>query len=395
MTFGVSKLRNTDVPCVSSCILNDSTGVVDVIKQLNLSRSEVDKASPLLLQSFDFSTLYTKIDLMEAYMKVLINKVFYQMLKLHCFKFLLVQKTALNCRFLCLKNKEEINLFEILHSFKVVEASDLIFWLDFLLDNLFLCFGRQCAYRQCIGIPMGTNCAVYLANFYLFSYEFDFLELLLKYNTCPVVLHRLSLVRRFVDDLFVPDFPDLENFMYLDQYFFGGSTYPKSSRKLNCTSKGFSCNFLNLAVKQSPQGISCDIFDKCSQPEIEMIHMPHVHSNIPITAKLGVINSQFCRFLRLCSCKEFFVSQMVSLIVLLKNKGYPLKILLNRTRGLLNIEKFLFGISAFGVFQTVLCIKSCKWGASCKPTWSLFLLSFSVCFSVFCYLIVLLFVASQ
>jgi hypothetical protein len=64
--------------------------------------------------------------------------------------------------------------------------------------------------------------------------------------------------------------------------------------------------------------------------------MPHVHSNISITAKLGVINSQFYRFLRFCSCKEFFVSQMISLIVLLKNKGYPLKILLKRTRGLLN-----------------------------------------------------------
>jgi hypothetical protein len=290
----------------------------------------------------------------------------------------MVQKTALNFRFLWLKYKAEINLFENLHSFKVVEASDLIFWSDFLLDNLFLCFGH-CAYRHCIGIPMGTNCAVYLANLYLFSYEFDFLKLLLKYNTCPVVLHRLSLVCRFVDDLFVPDFPDFENFIYLDQYFFGGGTYPKSSCKLNCTCKGFSCNFLNLAVEQSPQGIFCDIFDKCSQPEIEMIHMPHIHSNIPITAKLGVINSQFCRFLRLCSCKEFFVSQMVSLIVLLKNNGYPLKILLNRTRGLLDNEKFLIRISPFGVFQTILCIKSCKWGASCNPTWSLFLLSFSVC----------------
>jgi hypothetical protein len=50
-----------------------------------------------------------------------------------------------------------------------------------------------------------------------------------------------------------------------------------------------------------------------------MILMPHVHSNISITAKLG-ISSQFYRFLRFCSCKEFFVSQMVSLIVLLKNK---------------------------------------------------------------------------
>ncbi len=161
----VSNLRKADVPYVSSWILNDSTGVVDVIKFLNLSRSEFYKTS-LLLQSFDFSTLYTKIDL-KASMKVLINNLFHQTLKLHFFKFLSVQRSALNFRFLWLKNKEEINLFENLHSFKVVEASDLISLLDFLLDNLFLCFGH-CAYRQCIGIPMGTNCVVYLANFYLF-----------------------------------------------------------------------------------------------------------------------------------------------------------------------------------------------------------------------------------
>jgi hypothetical protein len=170
----LSKLKKADVPCDSSWILNDSTGVVEVINNLNCSRSEIDKAFPLLLQSFDFSTLYTKIDLVDlkAHMRVLINKVFNRMLKLHRFKFLMVQKTALNFRFLCLKNKAEINLFENLHSFKVAEASDLISWLDFLLDNLFLCFG-QGVYRHCIGIPMGTNCAVYLANFYLFTYEFD------------------------------------------------------------------------------------------------------------------------------------------------------------------------------------------------------------------------------
>jgi hypothetical protein len=82
------------------------------------------------------------------------------------FKVLMVQKTALNFRFLWLKNKAEINLFENLHSIKVAEASDLISWLDFLLDNLFLCFGHG-FYRQYIGIPIGTNCVVYLANFSL------------------------------------------------------------------------------------------------------------------------------------------------------------------------------------------------------------------------------------
>ncbi len=150
----VSKLKKADVPCDGSWILNDSTGVVEVINNLNLSRSEIDRFPTSVLQSFDFSTLYTKIDLpdQKAHMRVLINKVFNWMLKLHRFKFLMVQKTALNFRLLWLKHKAEMNLFENLHSFKVAEASNLISWLDFLLDNLFLCFG-QGDYRQCIGIP--------------------------------------------------------------------------------------------------------------------------------------------------------------------------------------------------------------------------------------------------
>ncbi len=170
---------------------------------------------------------------------------------------------------------------------------------------------------------MGTNCAIYLANFYLFSYEFDFLQCLLKNNTCLVVLHRLSFVCNFVDDLFVADFPDFEIFMYIDQDSFDGSIYPKTSCELNYTSKGFSRNFLDLAMKLTPQCIPCDIFDKRFQPEyagIEMIPMHHVHSNTSITAKLGVIDSQFYRFMRLYTCKEFFVSQMASPIVL-KNEG--------------------------------------------------------------------------
>ncbi len=83
----VSKLKKADVPCDSSWILNDFTGVVEVINNLNHSKFESDKVSPLLLQSFDFSTLYTKIDLVDlkARMRVLINKVCNRMLKLHRF----------------------------------------------------------------------------------------------------------------------------------------------------------------------------------------------------------------------------------------------------------------------------------------------------------------------
>jgi hypothetical protein len=85
---------------------------------------------------------------------------------------------ALNFRYLWLKSKLKISSFENLHSFKVVQALDLISRLDFLLSTLFLFFSH-CAYRQCIaipigGIPIGTNSAFYLANFYLFSMSLIF-----------------------------------------------------------------------------------------------------------------------------------------------------------------------------------------------------------------------------
>jgi hypothetical protein len=132
----------------------------------------------------------------------------------------------------------------------------------------------------------------------------------------------------------------------------GKAIIPMTLESVRC-----SCNllnFLDLAVNQNPQGISYDMFDKHSQPQSMQELTRSVYSNISNTAKFGVINNQFYRCLRLLCSKYFFVSQMIILIVLLKNKVYPLRILLKRTRGLLNREKFLFGISAFGVFQMIL-----------------------------------------
>jgi heptaprenylglyceryl phosphate synthase len=39
--------------------------------------------------------------------------------------------------------------------------------------------------------------------------------------------YKLSLVRRFVDDLIVPVILDFSNFMYLDKQSIGGGIYPK------------------------------------------------------------------------------------------------------------------------------------------------------------------------
>jgi len=53
--------------------------------------------------------------------------------------------------------------------------------LEFLIDNIFVMFGRR-VFQQTIDIPMDTNCAPFLSDFFLYSYEADFIHGLLKKN---------------------------------------------------------------------------------------------------------------------------------------------------------------------------------------------------------------------
>ena len=41
--------------------------------------------------------------------------------------------------------------------------------LEFLIDNIFVSFGGT-LFQQVVGIPMGTNCALLLADSFLYSY---------------------------------------------------------------------------------------------------------------------------------------------------------------------------------------------------------------------------------
>ena len=54
--------------------------------------------------------------------------------------------------------------------------------MKFLIDNIFVQFGGR-VFQQTIGIPMGTNCAPLFADFFLYLYEPDFLDGLLKQKT--------------------------------------------------------------------------------------------------------------------------------------------------------------------------------------------------------------------
>ena len=58
-------------------------------------------------------------------------------------------------------------------------ANDICKMTEFLVDNMYVRFGGQ-LFQQMVGIPMGTNCAPLLADLFLYSYENEFLDKLIK-----------------------------------------------------------------------------------------------------------------------------------------------------------------------------------------------------------------------
>ena len=58
-------------------------------------------------------------------------------------------------------------------------ADQICNMIDFLVDNIFVKF-EGCLFCQVIGIPMGANCAPLLADLFLYSYESEFLDSLVR-----------------------------------------------------------------------------------------------------------------------------------------------------------------------------------------------------------------------
>jgi hypothetical protein len=81
----------------------------------------------------------------------------------------------------------------------IIDCDTLIEMIDWLIDNTFVTIGTS-VFKQVIGIPIRTDCAPYLANFFLYSYEFDFLNDTLKEKDFDT-LYKFNKCHRYIDDL--------------------------------------------------------------------------------------------------------------------------------------------------------------------------------------------------
>ena len=74
--------------------------------------------------------------------------------------------------------------------------------IAFLIDNIFVQFGKR-LFSQVNGIPMGTNCASLLADLYLYSYENEFPDNMIRsdhkrlarsFNLCHRYIRVISVI---------------------------------------------------------------------------------------------------------------------------------------------------------------------------------------------------------
>jgi hypothetical protein len=84
-------------------------------------------------------------------------------------------------------------------STKKFSETDIFNILEFLIDNIFAMFGGR-VFQQTVRLPMGTNCVPLLADLFLYSYEADFIQGLLKKNEKKLA-RSFNFTFRYIDDV--------------------------------------------------------------------------------------------------------------------------------------------------------------------------------------------------
>ena len=147
----------------SMWIVKNSTNLLSSLDQL-------DVYTTTSVQTYDFSTLYTSTpyNLLKSRITAIVHNSFKRRDRSN--KYTHIKITSGKGYFMETINPGGYNLYT---------ADQICNMVEFLIDNIFVKFG-ECLFCQLIGIPLGTNCAPLLADLFLYSYESEFLDSMMR-----------------------------------------------------------------------------------------------------------------------------------------------------------------------------------------------------------------------
>ena len=195
-----------------------------------------------------------------------------------------------------------------------------------LIDNIVVSFGGT-LFQQVVGIPMGTNCAPLLADLFLYSYESEFLQKLVKDKIHEA--RAFNFTYRYIDDVLSINNSRFAEFLPL--------IYPPELEVKETTDTASSASFLDLYLEIDDSGqLSTKIYDKRDDFNFKIINFPNMCSNIPASPAYGVYISQLIRYARASSNYSDFLKRHLHLRNRLLDQGYK------KIRLIRSLKKFIF-----------------------------------------------------
>ena len=229
-------------------ILKNSTNLLSSLGNLG-----VHKATSI--QTFDFSTLYTSIphDLLKSHMNNIINNAFKH-------RNGATQYTHIKVG----RNKSHFTS-DPLNGDNKYTTNDICKMIEFLVDNIYVRFGGQ-LFRQMVGIPMGTNCAPLLADLFLYFYENEFLDKLIKESKRKLA-RRFNLSYRYIDDLISFNNKRFKEFI--------SDIYPKELTISETTESTSVASYLDLLfTRDRSNNITTKLYDQCDALASTLLTFP-------------------------------------------------------------------------------------------------------------------------
>ena len=255
-------------------------------------------ASVNSIKTYDFSTLYTNIPhtkLKSRLADLIINAFRFKNGKKRYDYIVVGYKSTY-----FVKNHSEAK-----HKYT---EDDIVRMIEFLIDNIFVESGGV------IVIPMGTNCAPLLADLFLYSYEAEFIQTLIKSGKRHLA-KSFSFTYRYIDDVLSINNPKFGN--YIDDI------YPAELEIKDTTDADHRASYLDLDLSYDrDKRLKVKLNDKRDDFTFNFVNFPFLSSNIPQSPAYGVYVSQLIRYARASSAYIDFLVRSRLLTNKLLGQGY-------------------------------------------------------------------------
>ena len=308
-------------------IIDNRNKVVNFINKANQLKGGKRKS----ITSWDFSTLYTKIP--HTQLKSNIEKFVHNI-------FNCLEKDNAGKKYICCSAKSKIAYYTKNRSKNNIcmDKVELIKAINFIIDNSYVLF-HDVVYRQVIGIPMGTNCAPFLANIYLHVFEYDYTQYLIENNHIDTA-KSLSQMFRYQDDCISMN----DNSVFKDHY---NKIYPKEMILKNTNISRDKCSFLDLTISIYHGKFLFYSYDKRDDFDFQVVNYPNLKGNIPSLQSYGVYSSQLVRFCDINLSINNFINDVNKMTHKFLNQGFSKEKLVKKYEQFLS--KFMYKWSKYNV----------------------------------------------